>query len=38
MISGHATVQIALESLRIGAYEFMEKGSSFLSRKIVKLY
>ena len=25
MISGHATVQIAVESIRIGAYEFIEK-------------
>ena len=29
MISGHATVQIALESIRLGAYEFIEKGASF---------
>ncbi len=35
MISGHATVQIALESLRIGAYEFMEKGSSFSLDKLL---
>ena len=35
MISGHATVQIALESLRIGAYEFMEKGSSFSLEKLL---
>ena len=25
MISGHATVQIAVESIRVGAYEFIEK-------------
>ncbi len=25
MISGHATVQIAIESIRLGAYEFIEK-------------
>ena len=29
MISGHATVQIALESIRLGAYEFIEKGRLF---------
>ena len=27
MISGHATVQIALEFIRLGAYEFIEKGA-----------
>ena len=25
MISGHATVQIAVEATRLGAYEFIEK-------------
>ena len=25
MISGHATVQIAIEAMRLGAYEFIEK-------------
>ena len=25
MISGHATVKIALDAIRIGAYEFIEK-------------
>ena len=25
MISGHATVQIAIEAIRLGAYEFIEK-------------
>ena len=25
MISGHATVTVALESIRLGAYEFIEK-------------
>ena len=25
MISGHATVKIALEAIRLGAYEFIEK-------------
>ena len=35
MISGHATVQIALESLRLGAYEFMEKGASFSLDKLL---
>ena len=25
MISGHATVQIAVEAIRLGAYEFIEK-------------
>ncbi len=35
MISGHATVQIALESIRLGAYEFIEKGSSFSSDKLL---
>ena len=29
MISGHATVQVALDSLRLGAYEFIEKGATF---------
>ena len=25
MISGHATVQVAVEAIRLGAYEFIEK-------------
>ena len=29
MISGHATVTVALESIRLGAYEFIEKGALF---------
>ena len=33
MISGHATVSIALEAIRIGAYEFIEK--PFSTEKIV---
>ena len=33
MISGHATVQIAVESLRLGAYEFIEK--PFSTEKIL---
>ncbi len=33
MISGHATVQIAVEAIRIGAYEFIEK--PFSTEKIV---
>ncbi|OUV61392.1 MAG: sigma-54-dependent Fis family transcriptional regulator [Candidatus Pelagibacter sp. TMED128] len=35
MISGHATVQIAVESIRLGAYEFIEKGASFSSDKLL---
>ena len=35
MISGHATVQIALESIRLGAYEFIEKGASFSIDKLL---
>tara|TARA_B100001989_G_scaffold84637_1_gene58713 strand:- start:1125 stop:2495 length:1371 start_codon:yes stop_codon:yes gene_type:complete len=35
MISGHATVQIALESIRLGAYEFIEKGTSFSTDKLL---
>ncbi len=35
MISGHATVQIALESIRLGAYEFIEKGASFSKDKLL---
>ena len=35
MISGHATVQIALESLRLGAYEFIEKGATFSLDKLL---
>jgi len=33
MISGHATVQIAVEAIRLGAYEFIEK--PFSTEKIV---
>ena len=33
MISGHATVQIAIESIKLGAYEFIEK--PFSTEKIV---
>ncbi len=33
MISGHATVQIAVEAIRLGAYEFIEK--PFSAEKIV---
>ena len=33
MISGHATVQIAVEAIRIGAYEFIEK--PFSTEKIL---
>ena len=33
MISGHATVQIAVEAIRIGAYEFIEK--PFSTEKII---
>ncbi len=35
MISGHATVQIALDSIRLGAYEFIEKGASFSKDKLL---
>ena len=35
MISGHATVPIALESIRLGAYEFIEKGASFSADKLL---
>ncbi len=35
MISGHATVQVALESIRLGAYEFIEKGASFSTDKLL---
>ena len=35
MISGHATVQIAIESIKLGAYEFIEK--PFSTRKNCKL-
>ena len=34
MISGHATVQVALDSIRLGAYEFIEKGASFSTDKL----
>ena len=34
MISGHATVQIALESIRLGAYDFIEKGASISKDKL----
>ena len=33
MISGHATVQIAVEAIRLGAYEFIEK--PFSAEKII---
>ena len=33
MISGHATVQIAIEAIKIGAYEFIEK--PFSTEKIL---
>ena len=33
MISGHATVQIAVEATRLGAYEFIEK--PFTKEKIL---
>ena len=33
MISGHATVQIAVEAIRLGAYEFIEK--PFTKEKIL---
>ena len=33
MISGHATVQIAIEAMRLGAYEFIEK--PFTKEKIL---
>ena len=35
MISGHATVQIAVEAIRLGAYEFIEK--PFSTEKNTKL-
>ena len=35
MISGHATVQVAVESIRLGAYEFIEKGASFSADKLL---
>ena len=35
MISGHATVQVALDSLRLGAYEFIEKGATFSIDKLL---
>tara|TARA_B100001057_G_scaffold496945_1_gene599786 strand:- start:68 stop:1438 length:1371 start_codon:yes stop_codon:yes gene_type:complete len=35
MISGHATVAVALESIRLGAYEFIEKGASFSIDKLL---
>ena len=35
MISGHASVQIALDSIRLGAYEFIEKGASFSTDKLL---
>ena len=35
MISGHATVQVALNSLRLGAYEFIEKGATFSIDKLL---
>ena len=33
MISGHATVKVAIESIRLGAYEFIEK--PFSKEKII---
>ena len=33
MISGHATVQVAIEAIKLGAYEFIEK--PFSSEKIL---
>ena len=33
MISGHANVQVAVEAIRIGAYEFLEK--PFSSEKLL---
>jgi two-component system nitrogen regulation response regulator NtrX len=30
MISGHANVQVAVEAIRLGAYEFVEKPFSHL--------
>ena len=33
MISGHATVKIAIEAIKIGAYEFIEK--PFSKEKII---
>ena len=35
MISGHATVQIAIEAIRLGAYEFIEKPFSKKNTKYV---
>jgi len=35
MISGHATVPVALESIKLGAYEFIEKGASFSKDKLL---
>ena len=35
MISGHATVQIAVEAIRLGAYEFIEK--PFSTEKILSI-
>ena len=35
VISGHATVQIAVEAIRLGAYEFIEKPSLPLRRSNV---
>ena len=33
MISGHATVKVAVEAIRLGAYEFIEK--PFSKKKII---
>ena len=33
MISGHATVKVAVEAIRLGAYEFIEK--PFSKEKII---
>ncbi len=35
MISGHATVPTAVEAIRLGAYEFIEKGASFSADKLL---
>ena len=35
MISGHATVKVAVEAIRLGAYEFIEK--PFSKEKIIEL-
>ena len=35
MISGHANVKVAVEAIRLGAYEFLEK--PFSSEKLLKI-